>query len=195
MIKAIIFDYYGVITTDQYFVWLQRHPQIHDEHAQAIEPLSHDQDSGISGDEFFSRLAKIADTSPDTLRQEFRIHGLEHEALIDYIRHLRRKHFKTAIVSNSDAGLYAEAEKHHLTRLFELILCSEEAGFTKPDPRIFRMALDRLEVEPHEALFVDDRDYNVRGAEAAGISGIIYTGLADLRSELIRRGLDEPIRS
>lgn len=194
MIKAIIFDYYGVLTTDRYFVWLQRHPQIHERHARAIEHLSQDQDLGISDAEFFDRLGKIAGEEPDAIRNEFRIHGLEHEGLVDYIRHLRRRHFQTAILSNADVGLYDEVKRHNLTHLFDLILCSEEAGVTKPDPRIFQMALDRLGLEPHEAFFVDDRDYNVRGAEAAGLTGILYTGLADLRSELVRRGLDAPGR-
>lgn len=192
MIKAIIFDYYGVLTTDSYLTWLQRNPAVTANHAAEIEALSHDQDTGISDDEFFGRLSQISGQRETDIRTAFAIHGVAHVGLISYIRHLRRKGLKTAILSNSDIGLYELISKHHWNRLFELILCSEEAGVTKPHPQIYEMALRRLGVSPDEAVFVDDRAYNVDGAEKANISGIIYTGLTDFRDELVRLGIDTP---
>jgi len=194
MIKAIIFDYYGVLTTDQYLSWLHRNPDVQQLHADKIQRLSQAQDVGLSADEFFSRLAEIAGEPESVVRGEFSIHGVAHEGLVEYVRHLRRKGLKTAILSNSTMSLHAEAAKHHLTHLFDVILCSEEAGVTKPDPKIFRMVLERLEVSAEEALFVDDRDYNVRGAKSVGIQGIVYTGLTDLKADLISRGIDTPAR-
>ena len=192
MIKAIIFDYYGVLTTDKYLTWLGRNPDVQAKHAEEIEALSQAQDAGLTADEFFGQLAKIAGQPESAIRGEFDIHGVAHQGLVDYIRHLRRKGLKTAILSNSPSSLYAEVAKHHLTRLFEVVLCSEEAGVTKPDPKIYEMVLKRLGMSAPEAIFVDDREYNVRGAEAIGIEGVVYTGLTDLKAEFIRRGIDTP---
>ena len=192
MIKAIIFDYYGVLTTDKYLTWLGRNPDVQAKHAEEIEALSQAQDAGLTADEFFGQLAKIAGQPESAIRGEFDIHGVAHQGLVDYIRHLRRKGLKTAILSNSPSSLYAEVAKHHLTRLFEVVLCSEEAGVTKPDPKIYEMVLKRLGLSAPEAIFVDDREYNVRGAEAIGIEGVVYTGLTDLKAEFIRRGIDTP---
>ena len=190
MIKAIIFDYYGVLTTDSYLTWLDRHAQVTAEHASEIEQLSKAQDEGIDDAEFFSRLAAIADEPAERIQAEFNIHGVAHRGLINYIRHLRRKGLETAILSNADISLYNQITGHGWNKLFEVILCSGEAGVTKPDPKIFRMVLSRLDVLPAEALFVDDREYNVQGALAAGIEGIHYTGLTNFKAELIARGID-----
>ncbi|HVQ44392.1 MAG TPA: HAD-IA family hydrolase [Candidatus Saccharimonadia bacterium] len=190
MISAIIFDYYGVLTTDRYMAWLQRHPAVEATHAADIEALSQDQDAGLSSDEFFARLAKIADLPEAAVRSEFVIHGVAHQGLVEYIRHLRRRGLKTAILSNATTALYAEVVRQRLARLFDVVLCSEEAGATKPDPRIFEQTLERLGVSPAQALLVDDREYNVAGAEAAGLAGIHYDGLTKLRAELIARGID-----
>ncbi|HEY6737050.1 MAG TPA: HAD-IA family hydrolase [Candidatus Saccharimonadia bacterium] len=190
MIKAIIFDYYGVLTTDRYFTWLRRNPEVARRHTAAIEALSREQDAGLDADTFFSRLADIAHESAASVRDEFNIHGVEHEALLEYIASLRQLGLKTAILSNSTAaGLQAEVERHHLAGVFDVILSSGEAGVIKPDPAIFKLVLNRLAAEAHEAVFVDDRDYNVRGAAAAGLTALEYDGLAGLRRELERLGI------
>ena len=58
--------------------------------------------------------------------------------------------------------------------MFEVIIDSSEVGMRKPDPRIFRLALDRLTtVEPERALFLDDFQSNLDAAEALGIQGFL----------------------
>jgi putative hydrolase of the HAD superfamily len=53
------------------------------------------------------------------------------------------------------------------------VVISEAAGVAKPDPAIFRLALDQLGCEPGEAWFVGDHPVNdALGASAAGLRGI-----------------------
>ena len=59
----------------------------------------------------------------------------------------------------------------------------------KPDPAIYYLALDRFGLRPDQALFVDDRQINVEGAEAAGIHAQLFTGVEGLRRRLEREGL------
>ncbi len=186
MIKAIIFDYYGVLTTDQYMSWLRHNPSILDEHAAEIEELSKAQDRGLDANEFYNRLGKIAGLPASEVRDDFGERNIMHLGLIEYIRRLRDSGLKTAILSNSSLSLYDEVERHHLSGFFDEVLCSEEAGMMKPDPAIFNIMLERLGVEAGEAVFVDDRAYNVKGAAAVGMTGIYYTDLAGLRADLIR---------
>ncbi len=57
--------------------------------------------------------------------------------------------------------------------LFELILVSEEEGIWKPDPLIFRRALDRFGIQPDDAMYVgDSAEHDVVGARAAGITSV-----------------------
>ncbi|REM35373.1 haloacid dehalogenase, partial [Mycobacterium tuberculosis] len=51
----------------------------------------------------------------------------------------------------------------------DVIVTSEEAGFYKPDPRPYRMALDRLGVKAEDAAFVAGSGYDMFGTSAVGL--------------------------
>ena len=73
--------------------------------------------------------------------------------------------------------------------LFRDILVSGEEKLLKPDPAIYYRALDRFRVQPHEALFIDDRAINVEGAEAVGMKAHLFTDAEGLRVRLVEEGL------
>jgi 2-haloacid dehalogenase len=74
-------------------------------------------------------------------------------------------------------------------RVFRDIVVSGEEKLLKPDPALYYRALDRFRLQPHEALFVDDRLINVQGAEAVGMPAHLFTNAEDLRRRLEREGL------
>jgi HAD superfamily hydrolase (TIGR01509 family) len=57
---------------------------------------------------------------------------------------------------------------------FEVLFISAELGLAKPDPRIFSLALEGLQVAPGQAVFVDDFRENVEAAAALGLHGIQF---------------------
>ena len=67
---------------------------------------------------------------------------------------------------------------------FDIVVGSGDVGIMKPDPRIFLIALERLGVEPHEAVFVDDFIQNIHGAQALGISAIHFRNREQAIQEL-----------
>jgi len=79
--------------------------------------------------------------------------------------------------------------KFELRRYFEVALSSCYVGLRKPDPAMYRRALDILGSVPERTLFIDDREENVAGAEAARIKGIQFTGAEALRKELGKLGV------
>ena len=72
---------------------------------------------------------------------------------------------------------------------FRDIVVSGDERLAKPDPAIYRLALDRFGLGAGEALFVDDRAENVAGAEAAGMIGHVFVDAAGLRRDLVQFGL------
>ncbi len=72
---------------------------------------------------------------------------------------------------------------------FRDILVSGEVKLLKPDPAIYFLALDRFGLRPKDALFIDDRQINVDGAEAVGLRGHLFTTAEDLRARLEFEGL------
>ncbi|HEY9235163.1 MAG TPA: HAD-IA family hydrolase [Phenylobacterium sp.] len=64
--------------------------------------------------------------------------------------------------------------RHGLERWFSVIVISAEERVSKPDPRIYRRTCERLGRSPAQCLFVDDRQSNIAGAEAAGLAAIHF---------------------
>jgi putative hydrolase of the HAD superfamily len=83
------------------------------------------------------------------------------------VRRLQLRGLALCVVSNWDVGL-----EEHLARLgvHLPVVTSAEAGAPKPDPAIFRLALERLGVEPERALHVGDSPEDEAGARAAGMA-------------------------
>lgn len=86
------------------------------------------------------------------------------------LQRLRAAGFKLAVVSNSEGTLEQMLSEIELSELFDTVVDSGVVGVTKPDPRIFQIALDRLGVSSAEALMVGDSpSADVGGAREAGI--------------------------
>jgi 2-haloacid dehalogenase len=69
------------------------------------------------------------------------------------------------------------------------IVVSGAEGVMKPDPRIFRILLQRQRIEPESAVFIDDVAANAAAAGALGIHGIHFRSPDQLRGELVASGL------
>jgi len=65
---------------------------------------------------------------------------------------------------------------HDLPVLFDAVVISYEEQLAKPEPEIYRVALDRLGVPAFDALFVDDRAENIAAARELGLRTLLFTG-------------------
>ena len=90
------------------------------------------------------------------------------------LRDLRARGLKIGVVSNWDTRLKKISDGLGLTPLVDFIVISAEVGVRKPDPGIFRMALDRAGVRPEEAIHVGDLlEEDVEGARRAGVRPVL----------------------
>ncbi len=80
-------------------------------------------------------------------------------------------------------------ESFGLRHSFDVALSSCYLGLRKPEPAIYRRALDILGRPAERILFIDDRTENVAGAEAAGMKAIVFEGADALRDELVSLGV------
>ena len=112
----------------------------------------------------------------------------------DWACQLRQAGFRIALLSNMpftvrDAVLGCEWLPQFDQRTF-----SCELGVSKPSPEIYEHCLRGLDVAAKDALFLDDRLSNVRGAEAVGMQGIVFASAGELAAELAGR-FDIPVPS
>jgi putative hydrolase of the HAD superfamily len=92
--------------------------------------------------------------------------------------------YRLGIVSNFYGNLATVCEELDLRPLFKVMVDSVDVGVEKPDPRIFRHALDGLGVEPEDATFVgDSRSRDMEGARGIGMPHVWLCGDASVRPE------------
>jgi putative hydrolase of the HAD superfamily len=101
-------------------------------------------------------------------------------AMFDLIRDLRATGAKVGLLSNSWGNHYP-ADLHEK---FDAIVISGEVGLRKPDPVIYQLILDKLDVPAERAVFVDDAPINVDAATALGMRAIRHRDATETRAEL-----------
>jgi putative hydrolase of the HAD superfamily len=83
-----------------------------------------------------------------------------------------------------------ERIKFKLDPYFEEVFTSYELGLAKPDPKIYKILLNKHNLKPEECIFVDNMQRNVEGAENLGMKGITFESFDQLKSELKELGVE-----
>ncbi|GAA1446472.1 HAD family hydrolase [Leifsonia poae] len=91
---------------------------------------------------------------------------------------------RMALLSNAGRDFGSYFRHGTLGDLFEQVFVSGELGTIKPSADIFEIVLTELGITAENMVFIDNKEVNVRGAEALGIAGHVYTDAADLRAYL-----------
>jgi putative hydrolase of the HAD superfamily len=107
--------------------------------------------------------------------EQYFAHLHPNEQMIAYMRELRRRGYKLAICTNN----VREWEplwraKLPVDEIFEVVVDSGFVGVRKPDPAIYELTLERLELPPSAALLVDDIELNCTAARALGLRAVWF---------------------
>jgi glucose-1-phosphatase len=99
-----------------------------------------------------------------------------------------------AILSDNGPVLFAAMPRllPQVWHRFDPVLFSCELGAVKPDPAIFRAALDRLGCAPADVLFLDDRPTNVTAARGLGLAAETYVDARQAADRIRAAGLNDP---
>lgn len=182
-INAVIFDIGGVLV-QQVDRTRQRHWEERLGLAEGLlartiwmMPISAQAEIGqASEDAVWASVADRFQLNPidlAALRGDFFSGGAWNDRLIGYARSLRAN-YKTGIISNAWPNAREDVKRWVNGGTFDDLIFSAEVGFAKPDRRIFDRALARLQVQPVEAVFIDDVQENVEAAQAIGMAGIRF---------------------
>ncbi len=118
----------------------------------------------------------------------------QNPAMIAWQLALKQRGIKTAILSNMGDNVLANMERTFdwLSR-FDVLVWSYQLRMAKPNPAIYLHTLRELNVEPDEALFIDDKQVNIDAARALGMRAIVFSTVDRLRDDLIAAGLDREL--
>lgn len=186
MTKAIIFDCFGVLTTEG---WQEFKRQYFDgrpaELKRAIE-LNRMLDAAlIDYQEGVDEIAGLAGVTPAELDRVLRDVVPDTE-LLAYIRRELRPRYRLGILSNVAGNWLESFFKPEDLRLFDVVTMSYAAGIIKPDPRAYTTIAEELGATTGECVFIDDSQRNIAGAEAVGMRTILYQNFGQMKEELER---------
>jgi putative hydrolase of the HAD superfamily len=105
-------------------------------------------------------------------------------AVIEVLADLREGGTRLALLSNAGPDFGSYFRHGPLGDFFAGVYVSGELGLLKPHAAIFEHVLADLRITAAAAVFIDNRDRNVAGARALGITGHVFTGVPDLRAFL-----------
>ncbi len=174
MIKAIIFDMYGVVIKDP---------------TGGLAPYMEAEMPGLSNAELYTHWIAAANGSfgsheffrrigfddPERAEREY-LDTIELDPnFIPEAERLRKKGLKLALLSN-DIGEWNRwlRQKYGLDCLFDAVAVSGDVGFTKPDERIFRLVSHRLAIAPEQCVYIDDRERFLAAAEALVMTAVLF---------------------
>ncbi len=87
---------------------------------------------------------------------------------------LDKRGFKLGLISNFDTRVYDVCQALGIYRYFSSFVISSEAGFAKPSPEIFGIALNEQGVSAEESLHIGDSiEHDIMGARALGINAVL----------------------
>lgn len=181
--KAVIFDLGRVLVHYNHQATLAAVAEI----SQVSVPELHelmmevDHDLGVGNldaADLHEFLVERAGTNPDldTFLQAYAAGIQRDDAALAYAVELQRRAGLTiGVISNTNAAhvLWLDEYVPELKEL-DVVMMSNEVGLTKPDPAIFSLMLELLEVEPVQAIFIDDIEINTHAAATLGISTLVH---------------------
>jgi putative hydrolase of the HAD superfamily len=126
-------------------------------------------------------LIRAADARLERIRGA--LCGVEEKKLA-FLKKLREMGIKLCLVSNADEMDKCHWQSSPLSACFDQAIFSCDVGLLKPDPRIYRLALERLDMEPapsgaefsSRCFYVGDGGHDeLRGAGVAGLTTVLTT--------------------
>ena len=165
--------------------------QCHDEGRSRVDELFDQADYGyISANEFLLQVAEVMGLSPDELQGMLNRRYTRDENMLDLVRTVKKRH-KTALLSNANNSIIRKLfSQEELDELFDGVIISSEVGMVKPSIELFKFTATRIGCLPEECIMVDDLDINVRAAEDAGMSGVVFRDRKQCEQELLGYGVN-----
>ena len=186
MIRAVIFDCFGVLMVDSFEHMLapvrERDPAL----VARILAISAANNRGqLSPSQARNKTAKLLGLTPEEFEQQKSAGEVRNNDVLDFAASLRAE-YKTAMLSNvGSAGLTRRFVAGELEEYFDVVVASSDIGFAKPEPEAYEIVAERLGVRADECVMIDDREEYCAGARAVGMQAICFESLAQLKREFV----------
>jgi len=184
MIKAIIFDCFGVLAEDGWTPLKRRYIGNNTKLAEQVADIGKQNEYGMIDNE--SHLVKMADLmgiNAEVLRLALG-KRVPNEELFSYIVSKLKPHYKIGLMTNANFNVLTDLFTNEQASIFDGSVMSYESRLIKPDKRMFDLMASRLGVENKECIIVDDQERYSAAAESFGMQSIYYTSFKQFEQDL-----------
>ncbi len=185
---GLIVDYGGVLTTDvfaSFSAFCEAEGLAPDavrdrfrQDPEARDLLARLETGALAVAEFEPRFAALLGVSSERLIERLFGGMAPDGAMLDGVRAARATGVRTGLLSNS-WGAATAYDPALLEELFDAWVISSEVGLRKPDPAIYELAAERLDLPPAACVYVDDLPGNLKPARALGMATVLHRGDAE----------------
>lgn len=189
--KAFIFDCFGVVASSVLGGWA---PDNLNKFGYDSHDIFKKIDLGeISENDALLEFSKLVNRPAEIVRKEIDAYFNPNTELIDYINELKNRKYKVILLTNSSHDFFERLvfkDYPWFRDLFDDIIISSQIKMIKPYKDIYLYALKKNNLDPKDAVFVDDSKSNVIGAQAVGIDSILFKDTEQFKSDLKKYILD-----
>jgi epoxide hydrolase-like predicted phosphatase len=192
-IRAVFFDFGGVIARTEYQAPREQLAERLGLEYDDLDRIVFDSETGhqasigtITAQQHWESVMKRLKRPYEeitSIRNEFFAGDIIDREILAFLRSLRGT-YTTGLISNAWSDLRDYMTREKMIDAFDHIIISAEVGVTKPEAKIFQIALEKAGVSPNEAVFVDDFYVNIEGCEKVGIKGIHFKDAQSALSQL-----------
>lgn len=182
-IKAVFFDLGGVILRTEYQAPRQHLAERFGMDYDDIDKIVFGSSSAVRAsvgeideEEHWRNVMKVLKLPAgeyERVREEFFAGDVLDHSILNFLRSIKPR-VRIGLISNAWSGLREYIQREKFDDAFHHMVISAEVGVAKPDPRIYHIALEQLQVRPKEAVFVDDVLENIEACEQVGMRGIHF---------------------
>lgn len=184
MIEAIIFDCFGVLTSDGWLPFKRKHFGHDPGLERQAADLNKQVDAGLADyDDFISGVAELAGMTANQARLEIE-DNVANEALFAYIIQELKPKYKLGLLSNAGANWLDELFSLEQANLFDTVCLSCDTGFVKPDERAYKHVAHQLGVDPADCLFIDDQERFCTAARDVGMQAVEYQNFEQCQRDI-----------
>lgn len=199
-IKAVIFDIGNVLVFYNHHTAAKKMSKLINISESKIFDVLHGKydefpkaaDLGASSDKYWEIAAKILKIKKISSAEFDRLWNTifwPNERIFPLLKKLRRKYI-LATISNLGVGHKKYLlKKYNLKKLFDRMFLSCDLKMRKPYPEIYHFVIKKLKIMPHEAIYIDDKLENVKGARKIGIHAIHFKNNQQLSKKLKKFGI------
>ena len=98
----------------------------------------------------------------------------QNKKLYDYAIRKKREGYKIAILSDQWPFSKKALFLPNLMKKFDAVVVSCDVGMRKPNPKIYRLTTNKLKIKPKEAIFIDNREWNLKPAKKLGMKTVLF---------------------